>query len=134
MIFSHAFFLNLRSISIAFTERCRCSPLFWAYGYITHTSTTLYPYSSFPSPVQDSDKKRKYIAVLSSRYLLTSKSDAAFYTIFYFRNGDVPCALVRNLYTKSWSTFDRLVAIVPMLHNDVKRASCMFFSVLFFIH
>ena len=50
--FSHAFFLNLRvrlirviSFSIAFTEPY--SPLFWAYGYITHTNT-LYSYSSFP--------------------------------------------------------------------------------------
>jgi sugar (pentulose or hexulose) kinase len=32
------------SFSIAFTQRC--SPLFWAYGYVTHTSTTLYSYSS----------------------------------------------------------------------------------------
>ena len=30
-----------------------------------------------------------------------------------FRNGDVPRALVRDMYTKSWSAFDRLVAIVP---------------------
>lgn len=29
------------------------------------------------------------------------------------RNGDVPRALVRDMYTKSWSAFDRLVAIVP---------------------
>lgn len=30
-----------------------------------------------------------------------------------FRNADVPRALVRDMYTKSWSAFDRLVAIVP---------------------
>ena len=30
-----------------------------------------------------------------------------------YRNGDVPRALVRDMYTKSWSAFDRLVAIVP---------------------
>ena len=29
------------------------------------------------------------------------------------RNADVPRALVRDMYTKSWSAFDRLVAIVP---------------------
>ena len=31
----------------------------------------------------------------------------------YDRNADVPRALVRDMYTKSWSAFDRLVAIVP---------------------
>lgn len=51
-------------------------------------------YNLFPHPAQDGEKK-KYIAVLSSR------------------NGDVPRALVRDMYTKSWSAFDRLVAIVP---------------------
>lgn len=29
------------------------------------------------------------------------------------RNADVPRALVRDMYTKSWSAFDRLVDIVP---------------------
>ncbi|RDB21836.1 putative D-xylulose kinase A [Hypsizygus marmoreus] len=52
-------------------------------------------YNLFPHPVQDSGDKKKYIAVLSSR------------------NADVPRALVRDMYTKSWSAFDRLVAIVP---------------------
>ena len=80
------------SFSIAFTEPY--SPLFWAYGYITHTST-LYSYLSFPLPAQNSGEKWKYIAITSSRYLLllTSKLDATFYTNFYFRNADVPCAL-----------------------------------------
>ena len=69
------------------------------------TSTTLYSYLYFSSPVQDSGENLKYIAVLSRRYLLllTSKSDAGFYTIFYFRNADIPCALVCDMYSKSWS-------------------------------
>ena len=29
------------------------------------------------------------------------------------RNAEVPRALVRDMYTKSWSAFDRLVAVVP---------------------
>ncbi|EKM74838.1 hypothetical protein AGABI1DRAFT_95331 [Agaricus bisporus var. burnettii JB137-S8] len=52
-------------------------------------------YNLFPHPAQDSGEKRRYIAVLCSR------------------NADVPRALVRDMYTKSWSAFDRLVAIVP---------------------
>ncbi|KAF5376425.1 hypothetical protein D9615_008630 [Tricholomella constricta] len=52
-------------------------------------------YNLFPHPAQDAGEKRKYIAVLSSR------------------NADVARALVRDMYTKSWSAFDRLVAIVP---------------------
>ncbi|KAF8625622.1 hypothetical protein AX17_006807 [Amanita inopinata Kibby_2008] len=52
-------------------------------------------YSLFPHPAQEPGEKRRYIAVLSSR------------------NADVPRALVRDMYTKSWSAFDRLVAIVP---------------------
>ncbi|KAL0061327.1 hypothetical protein AAF712_011844 [Marasmius tenuissimus] len=52
-------------------------------------------YNLFPHPAQEPGEKRKYIAVLTSR------------------NADVPRALVRDMYTKSWSAFDRLVAIVP---------------------
>ncbi|KAF5319146.1 hypothetical protein D9619_008472 [Psilocybe cf. subviscida] len=52
-------------------------------------------YSLLPHPAQDAGEKRKYVAVLTSR------------------NADVPRALVRDMYTKSWSAFDRLVAIVP---------------------
>ncbi|KAG7085446.1 hypothetical protein E1B28_003007 [Marasmius oreades] len=52
-------------------------------------------YNLFPHPAQEVGEKRKYIAVLTSR------------------NADVPRALVRDMYTKSWSAFDRLVAIVP---------------------
>ncbi|KAJ6523295.1 hypothetical protein B0H19DRAFT_1201757 [Mycena capillaripes] len=52
-------------------------------------------YSLFPHPAQEPSDKRRYIAVLTNR------------------NADVPRALVRDMYTKSWSAFDRLVAIVP---------------------
>ena len=52
-------------------------------------------YTLLPHPAQDANEKRRYIVMLMSR------------------NGDVPRALVRDMYTKSWSAFDRLVAIVP---------------------
>ena len=52
-------------------------------------------FNVFPHPAQDQGEKRKYIVMLTSR------------------NADVPRALVRDMYTKSWSAFDRLVAIVP---------------------
>jgi hypothetical protein len=35
------------------------------------------------------------------------------FDVEFNRNADVPRALVRDMYTKSWSAFDRLVAIVP---------------------
>ncbi|KDQ10746.1 hypothetical protein BOTBODRAFT_177833 [Botryobasidium botryosum FD-172 SS1] len=52
-------------------------------------------YNLYPHPAQDPQEKRKYIAMLLSR------------------NADVPRALVRDMYTKSWSAFDRLVSVVP---------------------
>ncbi|KAK7436187.1 hypothetical protein VKT23_019264 [Stygiomarasmius scandens] len=52
-------------------------------------------YNLYPHPAQEQGERRRYIAVLTSR------------------NADVPRALVRDMYTKSWSAFDRLVAIVP---------------------
>ncbi|KAJ7226725.1 D-xylulose kinase [Mycena pura] len=52
-------------------------------------------YHLLPHPAQDPSEKRRYIAVITNR------------------NADVPRALVRDMYTKSWSAFDRLVAIVP---------------------
>ncbi|KAH9917468.1 actin-like ATPase domain-containing protein [Fomitopsis serialis] len=52
-------------------------------------------YTLFPHPAQDASERRRYVLMLSSR------------------NADVPRALVRDMYTKSWSAFDRLVAIVP---------------------
>ncbi|KAI0049120.1 D-xylulose kinase [Auriscalpium vulgare] len=52
-------------------------------------------YNVFPHPAQDVSEKRKYITMLTSR------------------NADVPRALVRDMYTKSWSAFDRLISVVP---------------------
>ncbi|KAI0029060.1 actin-like ATPase domain-containing protein [Vararia minispora EC-137] len=52
-------------------------------------------YNVFPHPAQDQGEKRKYIVMLTSR------------------NADVPRTLVRDMYTKSWSAFDRLVSVVP---------------------
>lgn len=43
--------------------------------------------------------------------LLIQRSALPSYT--GFRNADVPRALVRDMYTKSWSAFDRLVSVVP---------------------
>ncbi len=44
---------------------------------------------------------------------LTLHSSPEILILTSFRNADVPRALVRDMYTKSWSAFDRLVAIVP---------------------
>ncbi|KAL6306539.1 actin-like ATPase domain-containing protein [Sparassis latifolia] len=52
-------------------------------------------YSLLPHPAQDASERRRYVVMLTSR------------------NADVPRALVRDMYTKSWSAFDRLCAIVP---------------------
>ncbi|TFK98058.1 hypothetical protein BDV98DRAFT_573408 [Pterulicium gracile] len=52
-------------------------------------------YNIVPHPVQESGERKRYIAVVTHR------------------NADVARALVRDMYTKSWSAFDRLVAIVP---------------------
>src|SRR6202012_1061436 len=52
-------------------------------------------YNVFPHPAQDQNEKRKYIVMLTSR------------------NADIPRTLVRDMYTKSWSAFDRLVSVVP---------------------
>lgn len=53
-------------------------------------------YVLLPHPAQDlTTEGRKYVLVFTSR------------------NADVCRALVRDMYTKSWSAFDRLVAIVP---------------------
>ena len=69
-------------------------------------------YSVYPHPAQDPSEKRKYIVMLTSRYavicqVVLSKFNST------FRNADVPRALVRDMYTKSWSAFDRLVSVVP---------------------
>ena len=68
-------------------------------------------YNLFPHPAQDPGEKRRYIAVLTSRCV--EIKDNVIILIIRSRNADVPRALVRDMYTKSWSAFDRLVAIVP---------------------
>ncbi|KAF8321157.1 hypothetical protein DL93DRAFT_2212896 [Clavulina sp. PMI_390] len=52
-------------------------------------------YNLYPHPAQSSHEKPRYIAGLLSR------------------NADQPRELVRDLYTKSWSAFDRLVSVIP---------------------
>ena len=69
-------------------------------------------YSVYPHPAQDPSEKRKYISMLTSRYAV----DCSTYSLSPYtshRNADVPRALVRDMYTKSWSAFDRLVSVVP---------------------
>ncbi|KAJ1304055.1 hypothetical protein OPQ81_008463 [Rhizoctonia solani] len=44
---------------------------------------------------------------------LTLAPPKSYITVLASRNGDVPRALVRDMYTKSWAAFDRLVSVVP---------------------
>ncbi|KAL5638729.1 hypothetical protein ACGC1H_003178 [Rhizoctonia solani] len=60
--------------------------------------------SSVPSPVP---RSRHYTLL---PHPCTPKS---YITVLASRNGDVPRALVRDMYTKSWAAFDRLVSVVP---------------------
>src|SRR5712671_372397 len=69
-------------------------------------------YSMFPHPAQDPSEKRKYISMLTSRYAVASNG-LSLPSYASIRNADVPRALVRDMYTKSWSAFDRLVSVVP---------------------
>jgi xylulokinase len=52
-------------------------------------------YYLHPHPAQSAHENPRYIATLRSR------------------NADIPRALVRDMYTKSWSAFDRLVSVIP---------------------
>ncbi|KAG8999838.1 hypothetical protein FRB94_005896 [Tulasnella sp. JGI-2019a] len=52
-------------------------------------------YRLYPHPAQDASEPKKYIAVLTSR------------------NADAARTLVRDMYTKSWTAFDRLVSVIP---------------------
>ncbi len=71
-------------------------------------------YSVYPHPAQDPSEKRKYIIMLTSRYtVIWLVVLYLFLTNTISRNADVPRALVRDMYTKSWSAFDRLVSVVP---------------------
>ena len=72
-------------------------------------------YNLYPHPAQDASEKKRYIVMLTSRYVvpLDLLSRDLLANASFCRNADVPRALVRDMYTKSWSAFDRLVAIVP---------------------
>jgi xylulokinase len=52
-------------------------------------------YNLHPHPAQSPHEKPRYISILLGR------------------NADKPRELVRDLYTKSWSAFDRLVSVIP---------------------
>ena len=69
-------------------------------------------YHIYPHPAQDPSEKRRYVAILSTRFVDLLHLRDVTHTR-NCRNADVPRALVRDMYTKSWSAFDRLVAIVP---------------------
>ena len=70
-------------------------------------------YYLHPHPAQNPYEKPRYIATLLSR------------------NADTPRALVRDMYTKSWSAFDRLVSVIPpggSIGYDVSIMSGILFS------
>lgn len=52
-------------------------------------------YTLHPHPAQDPTEPRRYIAVLNNR------------------NADAARTMVRDMYTKSWSAFDRLISVIP---------------------
>jgi hypothetical protein len=104
------------NISLPLSFIFRRSPLFRSHGRHADPGPTLPPHTSIqPLPAPGPRLKRKTeiyrhvdqpvsldIAITLGQVL--SKVN---------RNADVPRALVRDMYTKSWSAFDRLVAIVP---------------------
>ncbi|KAG8751529.1 hypothetical protein FRC12_012402 [Ceratobasidium sp. 428] len=63
--------------------------------------------SPVPSSVSNPPRSRHYTLL---PHPCTPKS---YVTLLASRNGDVPRALVRDMYTKSWAAFDRLVSVVP---------------------
>jgi xylulokinase len=93
----------------------RCSFILWTHGYLAYPSTTLYPYKTvqyIPSPrPRPRGKKEIHCRIIQS--VCYNPVALGPNLIGECRNGDVPRALVRDMYTKSWSAFDRLVAIVP---------------------
>ncbi|KAG8905000.1 hypothetical protein FRB99_000873 [Tulasnella sp. 403] len=52
-------------------------------------------YTLYPHPAQDPSEPRRYIAMITNR------------------NADAARAMVRDMYTKSWSAFDRLISVIP---------------------
>ena len=71
-------------------------------------------FTTVPHPAQDTSEKRKFVTIVTNRHVpsrilgFPSHAEQSFP-----RNAEVPRALVRDMYTKSWSAFDRLVAVVP---------------------
>ncbi|KAG9119734.1 hypothetical protein FRC07_005094 [Ceratobasidium sp. 392] len=63
--------------------------------------------SPVPPSVSNPPRSRHYTLL---PHPCTPKS---YVTLLASRNGDVPRALVRDMYTKSWAAFDRLVSVVP---------------------
>ncbi|KAG9084281.1 hypothetical protein FS749_005347 [Ceratobasidium sp. UAMH 11750] len=63
--------------------------------------------SPVPSSIPNPPRSRYYTLL---PHPCTPKS---YVTLLASRNGDVPRALVRDMYTKSWAAFDRLVSVVP---------------------
>lgn len=82
------------SSSPAFTSPPHPSTLTQSFPHPAQTQTQITS-SSAQDQGSGSDVSRKWISIITSR------------------NGDVPRMLARDMYTKSWSAFDRLVAIVP---------------------
>ncbi|KAG8727728.1 hypothetical protein FRC11_012596 [Ceratobasidium sp. 423] len=64
--------------------------------------------SPVPSSVPSPPPRSRHYTLLP--HPCTPKS---YITVLASRNGDVPRALVRDMYTKSWAAFDRLVSVVP---------------------
>ncbi|CAE6463276.1 unnamed protein product [Rhizoctonia solani] len=64
--------------------------------------------SPTPSSVPSPPPRSRHYSLLP--HPCTPKS---YITVLASRNGDVPRALVRDMYTKSWAAFDRLVSVVP---------------------
>ncbi|QRV95912.1 FGGY-family carbohydrate kinase [Ceratobasidium sp. AG-Ba] len=60
-----------------------------------------------PSSIPTPPRSRHYTLL---PHPCTPKS---YISVLASRNGDVPRALVRDMYTKSWAAFDRLVSVVP---------------------
>ncbi|KAG8742297.1 hypothetical protein FRC10_001721 [Ceratobasidium sp. 414] len=63
--------------------------------------------SPVPSSIPNPPRSRHYTLL---PHPCTPES---YVTLLASRNGDVPRALVRDMYTKSWAAFDRLVSVVP---------------------
>ena len=79
-----------------------------AHHYVPHVYLT-YSLILFRSPAKSGGTFPSFLAG-ESPYLAGCVPQAKHFAV---RNADVPRALVREMYTKSWCAFDRLVAIAP---------------------